>query len=66
MVLVDPANLSLCRSRVLLGGTNTDTEAHYRTLCRREAFPSRYMELPEQDAGLWTFPDSLQQAFLEG
>jgi len=65
MVLVDPANLSSFRSRVLLGGTSTDTEAHYQRLCRREALPSRYMRLLDQDATLWTFPDSLPLALLD-
>jgi hypothetical protein len=65
MVLVDPANLSLFRSRVLLGGTSTNAEAHYQRLCRQEAFPSRYMRLLDQDATLWTFPDSLPRALLE-
>jgi hypothetical protein len=65
MVLVDPANLSSFRSRVLLGGTSTDVEAQYQRLCRREALPGQYMRLPDQDATLWTFPDSLPGALLE-
>jgi hypothetical protein len=65
MVLVDPANLSSFRSRVLLGGTSTDAEAEYQRLRRQQAFPSRYMRLPNEDATLWTFPDSLPRALLE-
>ena len=65
MVLLDPANLSSFRSRVLLGGTSTGAEANYQRLCRREALPGRYMRLLDQDATLWTFPDSLPQALLE-
>jgi hypothetical protein len=66
MVLVDPANLSMCRSRILLGGTSADAEMQYRRHCRGATFPNRYLEVPEEDAGLWTFPDSLPRAFHEG
>jgi len=65
MVLVDPANLSSFRSRVLLGGTSTDAEAEYQRLRREDAFPGRYMRLPDQEATLWTLPDSLPRALLE-
>lgn len=65
MVLVDPDNLSSFRARVLLGGTSTNAEAHYQSLCRQEALPRRYVSLPDPGSALWTFPDSLPHVLLE-
>ena len=61
LVLIDPLQIRPFSYRVLLGGTDKDSEHSYQRRCKSREFPDRDCALPEDGHSLWIFPDCLDE-----